>query len=165
MICLPGSDFSDHSKFVLRLLSWTVSRHGICPMKRVLIVFAAVAAVIVSEAVFVVDSIPPRALTATRMQVLKRRVLQYARAHGELPRSLVDLPAVEGYDGSIRDGWSRTILFEVSSNLVTFRSLGRDGIPGGSGDDMDMVRSFPARDAQGQWCDEMIGWSEDTFRK
>ena len=135
-------------------------------MKRVLILFGAVAAVIVSAAVFVVDSnIPPRALTASRMQVLKRRVLQYARAHGELPRSLVDLPAIEGYDGGIRDGWRRTILFEVSSNVVTFRSLGRDGAPGGSGDDTDIVRSFPARDAQGRWSDEVITWSEDTFRK
>jgi hypothetical protein len=72
---------------------------------------------------------------------------------------------MEGYDSSIRDGWRRSILFEVSSNVITFRSFGRDGADGGGGDDADIVRSFPARDAHGKWSDEMVEWSRDTFRK
>jgi hypothetical protein len=135
-------------------------------VKRALIILAIVAVVVAALAVSFVDRIPPRALTATRMQVLKRRVLQYAHTHGELPSSLAVLPKMEGYDSSIRDGWKRDIIFEVSaSSGVSFRSSGRDGIVGGSGEDADIVRSFSARDAQGRWSDEMVDWSEDTFKK
>lgn len=113
-----------------------------------------------------VDRIPPRAMTAMRMQVLKRRVLQYAQSHGELPKSLATLPPMEGYDSSVMDGWKREIIFEVSdSGVVSFRSLGRDGVSGGLGEDADIVRSFPAHDASGKWSDEMVEWSEDTFKK
>jgi len=105
-------------------------------------------------------------MTATRMQVLKRRVLQYAQSHGELPKSLATLPPMEGYDSSTLDGWKREIIFEVSkSGVVSFRSLGRDGVSGGSGEDADILRSFSTRDAGGKWSDEMVEWSEDTFKK
>jgi hypothetical protein len=142
-----------------------VSRYLARLVKRTLIILA-IATAVVTVLVCSVDTIPPRALTATRMQVLKRRVLQYARAHGHLPKSLAALPAMEGYDNSIRDGWKRDIIFEVStSSVVTFRCLGRDGAVGGAGDDGDIIRSFPARDAQGRWSGEPVDWSEDTFRK
>ncbi len=105
-------------------------------------------------------------MTATRMQVLKRRVLRYAQSHSELPKSLAALPTMKGYDSSVQDGWKRDIVFEVSaSDVVSFRSLGRDGAVGGSGEDADIVRSFPARDSQGKWSDEMMEWTEDTFEQ
>jgi hypothetical protein len=135
-------------------------------VKRTIIILAIVAAVAAILAFSFVDVIPPRSITATHMQMLKRRVLQYAQAHGELPKSLAVLPAMKGYDNSIRDGWRRDIIFEVSaSGVVTFRSLGRDGVAGGTGDDADIVRSFPAHDVQGKWSSETVDWSEDTFRK
>ena len=137
-------------------------------MKRIVVRLApvaAVAAVVVVLAVNFVAPVPPRALTAKRMQVLKRRVLQYAHSHGELPKSLAAVPRMNGYDSSFLDGWNRGIVFEVSaSSVVSFRSLGRDGVRGGSGEDADILRSFPARDAQGKWSNEMVEWSQDTFR-
>lgn len=131
------------------------------------IIILGIATLAVGVLVFgLVDRIPPRDLTATRMHVTKRRVLQFARTHGELPKSLTALPAMEGYDNDIRDGWNRELVFEVStSGVVTFRSLGRDGAAGGSGEDADIVRSIPARDSQGRWSDELVEWSEDSFRK
>ena len=135
-------------------------------MKRTFIILTLVTAVIAILVFSLVDVVPPRGLTATRMQVLKRRVLQYGQAHGQLPTSLTGLPEIKGYDSGIRDGWKRDIIFEVStSGIITFRSLGRDGIAGGTGDDADIVRSFPVRDAQGKWSNETVEWSEDTFRK
>lgn len=113
-----------------------------------------------------VDVIPRKDLTITRMWVLKRRVLQFAHAHNELPPSISALPPVEGYDNSTKDGWKREIIFEVSTEgVVTFRSLGRDGVVGGIGDDADIVRSFIARDSQGRWNDEPVEWVgiEDTL--
>jgi hypothetical protein len=135
-------------------------------VKRPIIILGIMAAVVAVLAFSFVDRIPPRALTATRMHVLKRRVLQFAHEHGELPKSLAALPVIEGCDSSIRDGWKRDIIFEASmSGVVTFRSLGHDGALSGSGEDADIIRSFPTHDAQGKGNDEMIEWSQDTFRK
>jgi hypothetical protein len=48
---------------------------------RQLIVFlVGVAGMVVLSGLFV-DHIPPRAMTVTRMQALKRRVLRYAQGH------------------------------------------------------------------------------------
>ena len=130
-------------------------------MKRLLIILAAVVL-----ASCIVERIPPGALTETRMHVLKRRVLQYAQAHGQLPASLAVLPPMKGYDSSVQDGWKRDIIFEVSaSGVVLFCSLGRDAAVGGSGDDADIIRSFPAHDRQGKWSDETVAWTEDTFKR
>jgi hypothetical protein len=135
-------------------------------MKRVIIILAIVVAVFAIVAVSIVDVIPPRNLTATRMQVLKRRVLQYVQAHGELPSSLAALQKMEGYDNNIQDGWKKEITYEVStSGIVTFRSFGRDGVAGGSGEDADIVGSFPSHDKQGKWSDESVSWSEDPLQK
>lgn len=105
-------------------------------------------------------------MTITRMQGLKRRVLQYAYAHDQLPASLLSLSRMEGYDSSVQDGWKRDIVFEVSaSGIVSSRSFGRDNAIGGSGDDADIVRSFPSHNDQGNWSDEMVEWVEDTSKR
>jgi len=105
--------------------------------------------------------IPPRALTATRMWGIKRRVLQYAHSHNQLPHGLSDLPVMAGYDNSIYDEWGRAFSYEIlPAGDVRLTSLGRDGKIGGSGKDADFVATFPSHDAQGRWSDEMIGWSQ-----
>jgi hypothetical protein len=135
-------------------------------VKRIIIILAVTTTTVCILASCVVETIPPGALTATRMQALKRRVLQYARAHDRLTSSLAALPPMEGYDNSVKDGWKRDILFEISAaGVVSFSSLGRDGVVGGSGESADIVRSFPSRDAQGNWSDEVVEWSEDTFKR
>ncbi len=134
-------------------------------MKQAIIIGGLAALVCVVFALSNIDPIPPRSVTATRMHAMKRRVLQYAKAHDELPKSLATLPKMEGYDSSLKDGWKRDILFRVAdSTVVSLRSLGRDGVIGGSGEDADIVRSFRARDAGGNWSDELVDWSEDTLK-
>ena len=129
------------------------------------IIFLAVIGTAAAVLYGCVEVVPPRSLTAVRMHMLKRKVLRYARQHGELPASVQVLPEMHGYDNSALDAWKRPIIFETSpSGSVTFRSLGRDGKIGGEGDDADIIRSFPARNAQRQWSDEGVDWSEDTFR-
>jgi len=130
-------------------------------MKRTLIVCLAVVGIAFAVLGWLMlddfIGVPPRAVTDTNMWILKRRILQFAHSHGELPHSLKDLPEMQGYYNDTRDGWGRDISFEVStSGVVTLRSLGRDGVIGGSGEDADMIVSFPAHDSQGKWSDEMI---------
>ena len=134
------------------------------PVKLFAVFLAGVVGLVVISGLFV-DHIPPHAMTVTRMQHLKRRVLQYAQSHDRLPASLTALPPMEGYDDRIQDGWQRDIAFEVSGDVIAFRSLGRDGVLGGTGEDADIVRSFPLHDAQGRWSNEFVGWTEDIVRK
>jgi hypothetical protein len=138
-------------------------------MKRLLIVCLIGVGVIVGiivaiEAWRVLDEAirsEPRGLTATTMLGLKQRILEFARSHGELPHNLAVLPEQPGYYNSTKDGWGREIVFEVStSGIVTLRSLGRDGVVGGFGEDADIIGSFPSRDSQGRWNDEMVSWSQ-----
>jgi hypothetical protein len=134
-------------------------------VRRILdVVLSVVALAILSRCI--VDVIPPKDYTISNMMHLKRRVMLYAQAHNELPKSIRALPPMEGYDNSILDGWKREIIFEVSKEgVVTFRSLGRVGVVGGVGEDSEIVRSFAARDKQGKWNDEFIHWEgrEDTL--
>jgi hypothetical protein len=137
-------------------------------MKRLVIVCLVVAGIAVSVLAWLalddLGWIPPRDLTATRKWVIKRRILQFAQSHNQLPYSLSDLPIMTGYDNSVTDEWGRVIAYEVSSSgLVTLTSLGRDGKIGGSGKDADMVATFLSHDVQGRWSDELVQWNHDPF--
>ena len=130
------------------------------------VVLSVVALAILSRCL--VDVIPPKDYTISNMLHLKRRVMLYAQAHNELPTSITALPPMEGYDNSNLDGWKREIIFEVSKEgVVTFRSLGRDGVVGGAGEDADIVRSFATHGSEGRWSDELVDWvgGEDTLGK
>lgn len=140
--------------------------HQAFAMKRLIIILSLATAVAVVSVLFLAEPIPPRSRTVTNMWVLKRRVLRFAHAHNELPESLTVLPVMDSYNNIVKDGWRRDIIFEVStSGIVTFRSFGRDGVTGGSGEDADIVRSFPSRGPHGEWSDEMVQWSRDSFTR
>ena len=83
------------------------------------------------------------------------RILEYAHAHNQLPVNLAALPPLPlkpGTDRHLEDGWGRTILYEVdTAGLVTLKSLGRDGAPGGEGHDADVIVQFPSRNPDGSW--------------
>jgi hypothetical protein len=124
-------------------------------MKRLLIVCGVIMAIaILVLAWMALDDLvglPPGALTATRIVVTRRRMLQYAQSHNQLPHLLSELPILPGYDNDVIDEWGGVIAYEVSpSGLVTLTSLGRDGKIGGSGRDQDMATTFPSHDEQGR---------------
>jgi len=113
-----------------------------------------------------VDRIPQRSLTTTRMHGVKRRVLQYAQSHNQLPASLSVLPEMSGYDNSVQDSWNRNFIYEVdSTGNVTLKSYGKDGVVGGDGENADMIGVFASRDASGKWNDELVPWIVAPFKK
>ena len=139
-------------------------------MKRLLIVCLIVVGALLAFSViwswhgFAVMS--ARDLTCTRMFVTKARILEYARTNGKLPPSLSVLPPRPGKDDSIADAWGREIMYEAdSSGTVTLKSLGRDGIMGGSGEDVDIICAFDARDAQGHWSNPLGDWSYNSLKR
>ncbi len=107
--------------------------------------------------------VPPRGLTDARMWVIKRRILQYAHAHNALPASIKDLPIFSGYDNEIADAWGREIRYEIHSDKVALTSFGRDGTPGGTGDDADMIGIFVTKDGKGNWQQELSDWTRSPF--
>jgi hypothetical protein len=98
------------------------------------------------------------------MHVMKRRILRYAAVHDALPTSLDQLPRIEGFANEVTDGWGRPILWRVEGDEVTLVSYGRDGVPGGTGEDTDMVGVFRAKTADGRWADEFCEWRDDPLR-
>jgi hypothetical protein len=104
---------------------------------------------------FFPGTVPPAELTRERMAFDRIRILDYARVHGQLPTDLAALPRLAlkpEADHYFEDAWHRRLIYEVdSSGTVTLKSLGKDGVPGGSGDDADIVFKFPSHNADGSW--------------
>lgn len=103
---------------------------------------------------------PPQAVTDARMWVIKRRIIQFARANGTLPPALTSVPEMPGYDNALHDGWGNTISYSVGDNgLVTLTSLGSDRQAGGTGNAADLVGRFSPRTPAGAWADELDEWA------
>ncbi len=110
---------------------------------KVLAAVVALIAVLLILGEFLIPTIPPVDLTRTNMTVMAVRAWIYLRKHGCLPQGSADLPTRENYDNSIDDGWGRNIIYMIGpDHTITLRSLGRDGRPGGSGEDADITRFF-----------------------
>lgn len=119
---------------------------------------------VVGIAMLFVDTVPPHSMTHASMHMCKRRVLRYAREHGRLPSALSETEPIEGFHSSIKDGWGVVLSYAVGTNdVVTFTSLGKDRVLGGTGDNADMIGSFNAREPDGTWSDEFVDWIQDPF--
>jgi len=78
------------------------------------------------------------------------RIGLFAEKHKKMPVSLEELPNREGYDERITDGWNRPLKYVIDSNgIVTITSFGRDGKPGGVGEDADISKSYRSRRPDG----------------
>jgi hypothetical protein len=90
-----------------------------------------------------VDIIPPPNLTETRLIVTYGRIETYWNEHGRVPTKPDELPDVKGRDCSMKDGWGRELHWvSDGASRVTVRSFGRDGKPGGTGEDADLEIVF-----------------------
>ena len=69
--------------------------------------------------------------------------------HHRLPTGLSELPPVGAdRDGSLDDVWGRAILYGMNAHAtVVLTSLGKDGKPGGEGEDADVLQAFWVADA------------------
>jgi hypothetical protein len=115
---------------------------------RTRIVLWIMASLCVVLLVSAVDVIPPRALTITRLYAIGMRIDMYVQEHGQLPVSLDSLPERKGYGNAITDAWKHPVHFACNTEdkSITLTSLGRDGKPGGKGDDADITMTIPLSD-------------------
>ena len=108
-----------------------------------------------------ITRIPPRSSTHGTISVMKQRILRYARLHNSLPNSPNDLPQIPEKESGVQDAWGRDILMSFADGKATLTSLGRDGKPGGTGEDADMSGVFPLKDENGAWAEEYVDWIQE----
>ncbi len=100
--------------------------------------------------------------TLTAIGETYARINIYASVHGELPKSLSLLPARSGYRNRILDGWGRPLLYGIDeSGIITITSLGKDGKPGGIGEDADISIRYYSRKADGSFWAGEPAWIVD----
>ena len=87
----------------------------------------------------------PREVTVTSATETAARIEIFWQNKNALPENLSELPTRPGYANNIRDGWGRELIYEVKPDgIVVLASLGRDGKPGGTGNDADYSTSYRA---------------------
>ncbi len=113
-------------------------------MKRratILLVVGGVIALLLGLAFF--DVIPPVDMTQTAIIETFARIDLYAEANKAVPLSLEALPKRKGYANRTTDGWGRPLRYSVGEDgVITLRSFGADGKPGGEGKNADISRSY-----------------------
>ena len=91
----------------------------------------------------IVDTIPPENLTEGALQFTYVRIETFWNQHGRVPTKVSELPDVKDHDCSMKDGWGRELHWlSDGKSMVRVWSLGRDGKPGGTGEDADMEVVF-----------------------
>jgi Type II secretion system (T2SS), protein G len=82
----------------------------------------------------------PRETTLNRMSFTAMRIQMFIGEHGRPPQSLSELPTLKDRDCCLMDAWNRPLewSYDGTSEEFSISSLGRDGRPGGTGDDADM---------------------------
>jgi hypothetical protein len=91
----------------------------------------------------VVNVIPPKNLTETRLAVTNSRIEQYWEAHRRVPDRPDQLPVQKNRDCSMTDGWGRQLQWDSNGvSRVRVWSFGRDGIAGGTGEDTELETVF-----------------------
>src|SRR5262245_56946734 len=98
----------------------------------------------------VLPIVPPRSITATAIGETQVRIHMYMLAHRDYPADLSVLPRREGYANSVTDGWRKQLIYAVDpKGIISLTSLGRDGKPGGGGDDADVTLRYRTRKDDG----------------
>jgi len=118
--------------------------------KRFILGIGGVAALVAGLSTLLIDRISPRDMTTSAITETFVRIGLYAQRNHAIPLSLDVLPKREGYANRTTDGWNRPLLFEVSSNgVIRLTSFGKDGRPGGSGEDTDIAKAYYTRKPDG----------------
>jgi len=93
-----------------------------------------------------VDTIPPQNSTEGSLRFTYHRIQNFWNEHGRVPTKPAELPNVKDHDCSLTDGWGRELHWDSDgvSNVKVW-SLGRDGKPGGTGEDADTEVAFAGK--------------------
>jgi hypothetical protein len=112
------------------------------------------------------DQIPPAAATQSAMVESFARINIYAETNRSVPPSLDVLPRRAGYANQTTDGWGRPLQYDLSQDgIITLRSLGADGKPGGVGENADVSLSYFSKRPDGSlWVGSPMWIGEAVVR-
>jgi hypothetical protein len=93
---------------------------------------------------------PPELLEPYRLRNLLNAAKLYRKDTGRFPSTVDGLgPLAPKYVASVgEDGWGRPYRYESDGGSARIWTLGRDGIPGGTGADADLSVQFPPAAAE-----------------
>jgi hypothetical protein len=95
--------------------------------------------------------IPTNTTMLSRLQARMQREMtvlvdvaeRYRSEHGSYPDASVWRRYAERADPRFYDPWGRPYLYDATDEGISLRSLGRDGVAGGSDEEADMSAAFP----------------------
>jgi len=89
------------------------------------------------------DFVPSEAHTTSSIISNALDINSYYAINQTLPEDLSVIPQREGCDDNMNDYWGRKIIYEYNSdNIVRLISYGKDGVPGGDGNNEDIIYEF-----------------------
>jgi hypothetical protein len=107
-------------------------------------------AVLALACAFGCDRMTPVEATRTSMRETFARIALYAETNRSIPQSLAVLAPRAGYANKTTDGWGRPLQYDLSKEgIITLRSYGADGKPGGVGEDTDISLSYHSKSPDG----------------
>jgi hypothetical protein len=122
---------------------------------RTLLILLAIGPPLGAGGCALVPTIPADDMTDTAIGETRVRIHLYMLAKNEVPPHLAALPKREGYANRITDGWGRPLIYSADKEgIITLTSLGRDGKPGGTGDDADVTKRYRTRNKDGSLNDD-----------
>ncbi|MGC4004471.1 MAG: type II secretion system protein GspG [Pirellulales bacterium] len=84
-------------------------------------------------------------MTQTRLTGTMSRIAKFHEANARLPASPDELPNESNRDCSLDDGWGRPLIWNSNGiDTISLKSYGKDGLPGGTGENADQVSTFNA---------------------
>src|SRR6185436_15963047 len=97
-----------------------------------------------------VHRITPSEMTRTAIVETFVRFNLYGETNNTLPTSLAVLPKREGYINRTTHGWNRPLQYTVTDDgVITLKSFGADGKPGGAGKNADIAQSYRSKKPDG----------------
>lgn len=112
-------------------------------VRRSLIAFGVVGFAALFAALAFATVIVKRAMTPAAMTETSVRIQLYFQRNKKLPANLSVLPVRKDYANRTTDAWDRPLIYVINGDdEFTLGSLGRDGIPGGTGRDADLTRKY-----------------------
>ena len=107
--------------------------------------------------------VPEGGHTASSINAVQRAVHNYVSETGKLPTTLEDMDKFLDSHFSV-DGWGHPMILEVGSRDLVIGSFGRDGVPGGEGENRDMFRTFDCFDENGMFFVSEDRWLTESVR-
>jgi hypothetical protein len=102
-------------------------------------------------------------LTHRAMASAKHRVTMWVRTGDRLSDALHELSSGKSeYMESNIDGWGRRLHFRMDGERAIVTSYGRDGKPGGTGDDEDIVGEFDPKRSRQADAEDQSDWIRDS---